>query len=202
MKKNGFTLVELLAVIVLLAILMAIAVPNALKLNSKVNRKGYNTKIQLIEDAAESYGLSNLSFVRQGTNPFTSKHSTCVFNYDKNEIASVTLKDRINYDTSIKLIEQENAKEYWCFQITVEDLVKTNNLDWDYKNQCDGKCTDTNKDYYDNIVINPASKNIVNKCFIYVYYRNNRVYSYYDINTCDKYTDTPTSGKEYRQLRS
>ena len=31
MKKNGFTLVELLAVIVLLAILMVIAIPNAFK---------------------------------------------------------------------------------------------------------------------------------------------------------------------------
>ncbi|MCH5166504.1 MAG: prepilin-type N-terminal cleavage/methylation domain-containing protein [Erysipelotrichales bacterium] len=201
MKKNGFTLVELLAVIVLLAILMAIAVPNALKLNSKVNRKGYMTKIELIEDAADSYGLSNLSFVRQGKNPLSGAYSICTFNYSGDDVTSINVLNQSSYNADRTMTNTATKKEYWCFQMTVADLVKTNNLDWDYTSQCDGKCTDDNKENYDNIVINPASKNIINKCFVYVYYRNNRVYSYYDINECDKYSEIPTNGKEYRQLR-
>ena len=202
MRKNkGYTLVELLAVIVLLGIIMAIAIPAALKLNSKVNRKGYNTKIELIEQAAESYGVSNLSLIRQGKNPINSKYNTCVFSYKNDKVTNVTIKNHENYDQNAILINTNDEKEYWCIQVTIDDLVNTENLSWDYTSQCQGKCSDEEKNYYDNIVINPASKYIINKCYIYIYYRNNRPYAYYDVNSCDKKSEEPMLGSEYRQLQ-
>lgn len=201
MKNRGFTLVELIAVIVLLGLLMALAVPNAINLMKKVTGKSYTTKIDLIEDAAQSYGLSNIGLVRRGVNPKdTTKSGTCTFNYDKDKVTSVVYTVR-NYSDTLSLANTANKKEYWCMRITLSDLINlSNELSWDYENQCDGKCSDANKSDYDSIVINPDTKNIINKCYTYIYYRNNRPYAYFDKTECDKYSETPAEGHEYRQL--
>ena len=86
MRKDGFTLVELLAVIVLLGLLMAIAVPSALTMSSKVKAKAYDTKIDLIESAAKTYGQSNLSLVRRGINSIDNRSHSCYMTYEDDKI--------------------------------------------------------------------------------------------------------------------
>ena len=200
MKKNGYTLVELLAILILLGIIMALAIPNALKLGSKVKKKSYDAKIELIEKAAESYGASNLELVRQGKSPIDGKNYTCTFSYLSDDISSVDFLEQTKYDANKAMVNEENKKEYWCFKMTIEDLVNAHSLDWDYTNKCEGNCTDDNKDAYDNIVINPSSKYVINKCYLYIYYKNKRAYAYYDKSTCNIQTDIPTDGHEYRQI--
>ena len=57
MKNNkGFTLVELLAVIVVLALIIGIAVPNAINLSNKSKKKMYISKVEMIIKAAQLYG--------------------------------------------------------------------------------------------------------------------------------------------------
>lgn len=202
-KNNGFTLVELLAVIVLLAILMVIAVPNAFKLATKVKGKSYQTKVDLIEKAGQEFGQSNLRLVREGTDMKDStKHHSCTFNFDnKKNITSVSMNVKA-YSETASLINEATRKEYWCTKVTVADLVKSNNLDWDYENQCNGKCnTDEDRANYDKTVIDPNSNYIMNKCNVYLYYRNSRVYTYFDERACNEKSDSPNvDGKEYRPL--
>lgn len=52
-NKKGFTLVELLAVIVILGVLTAIAVPSVLGISKKIKTDMYESKIKTIEVAAE-----------------------------------------------------------------------------------------------------------------------------------------------------
>lgn len=52
-NKKGFTLVELLAVIVILGVLTAIAVPSVLGISKKIKTDMYDSKIKTIEVAAE-----------------------------------------------------------------------------------------------------------------------------------------------------
>jgi prepilin-type N-terminal cleavage/methylation domain-containing protein len=55
-NKRGFTLVELLGVIVILAILATVAVPSTMSISKKLKVKLYCSKIDFIENAAELYG--------------------------------------------------------------------------------------------------------------------------------------------------
>jgi type IV pilus assembly protein PilA len=63
MKKNGFTLVELLAVLVILALIMGIAVPSILSISSKMNVNMFCKRTAEIEDAAKLYGDDNVNEV-------------------------------------------------------------------------------------------------------------------------------------------
>ncbi len=56
MNKKGFTLVELLAVIVLLVLLVTIAVPSSLNLSKKIKENMFCSKINDIETTAKLYG--------------------------------------------------------------------------------------------------------------------------------------------------
>lgn len=205
MKKNdGFTLVELLAVIVLLALLMIIAIPNAFKLASKVKGKSYETKVQLIEKAGQEFGQSNMKLVREGISlANSSEHRTCTFNFNnKKDVTSVTYNGSRVYSESASLLNETSRKEYWCTKVTLADLVKSNNLEWDYENQCGDRCnSDQDKANYDKTIVDPSNNYIMNKCNVYLYYRNSRVYAYFDEPSCSKKVDTPNSdGNEYRPL--
>ena len=57
MKNNkGFTLVELMAVIVVLAIIISIAVASAISISRKVKENMYETKVDMIISSAKIYG--------------------------------------------------------------------------------------------------------------------------------------------------
>ncbi len=64
-NKKGFTLVELLTVICILAILMAIAVPGILTISNKMKDRGLNSKLEAIEEAAVIYVQENSNQIKK-----------------------------------------------------------------------------------------------------------------------------------------
>ena len=195
-KKNGFTLIELLSCIIVIALIAVIAVPSALNLSKKVKTKSYETKINIMEENAVSYGQANLSNVRSGLNTVRGGNFTCKFNYDsKGEVANVELRPQSAGFNELKPLE---ANEYWCFRLTLEELVEVKNLNWDETNRCETCTLDSDKSNYNNVILNPSTNYIINKCYMYIYYKNKRVYSYFDVNTCNMESDTPQDGQEYR----
>lgn len=59
MNKKGFTLVELLAVIVILAVVMLIGTVSIGGVRNKINKNMFETKLELIIGAAKSWGQDN-----------------------------------------------------------------------------------------------------------------------------------------------
>ena len=59
MNKKGFTLVELLAVIVILSIILVIAVPSVNRYIKQSKEKAYKVQISELLDAVESYANMN-----------------------------------------------------------------------------------------------------------------------------------------------
>jgi len=66
--KKGFTLVELLAVIVILALLATIAVPSAISIAHNIKKDMFCDKIDMILSDAERWGDSHMSQLKV-TNP-------------------------------------------------------------------------------------------------------------------------------------
>lgn len=71
MKKNinkkGFTLSEILVTIAIISVIMLIAVPSIISINSRVNKRLYESKKELILISAKQYGMDNLSLFNEDT---------------------------------------------------------------------------------------------------------------------------------------
>ena len=178
-KNNGFTLVELTVVMVLIALIMTIAIPSVLKLSKNVKVGAYTTKIGLIEAGAKDYGTSNV-----------------------NAIANADMGCSFTEDGGITVESVFSTLPYRCKRMTVEDLVKSGKLQYDEKNVCESKDSNCSAQYQNNVVINPVTNYVINKCFVYVYYKNSRVYAKFDKISCDMQLDSiPVNetfyGKEY-----
>ena len=59
MNKKGFTLVEILCVIVIMALITTVAVTNIINLNNKSRENLYCAKLEMIKSAAKDYGKNH-----------------------------------------------------------------------------------------------------------------------------------------------
>ena len=67
-KKKGFTLVELLAVIVILGLIAVIAIPNSMQVSDSVKKNLYCEKVDLLLSDAKRFGNDHLGVLRQAGN--------------------------------------------------------------------------------------------------------------------------------------
>lgn len=92
--KKGFTLVELLAVIVILALLATIAVPSAISISHKIKTDMYCDKVDMILSDAQRWGNDHMSQLKE-TNP-TGNNPVCY--------KEITVKDLVEQG----IIKKEN----------------------------------------------------------------------------------------------
>ncbi|WP_204166727.1 competence type IV pilus major pilin ComGC [Bacillus sp. CGMCC 1.16541] len=59
MKKNGFTLIEMLVVMLVITVLLLITIPNVLKHNNAINSKGCDALIQTVQAQVQVYKIEN-----------------------------------------------------------------------------------------------------------------------------------------------
>ena len=111
MKKSGFTLVELLAVIAILAIILVISIPKILDVieTSKINT--LKNAVKLIADSAEKKYTENEAFLEEEeiTCDSVSKlnkedYNKCTIIFDENGIAKVSILGRGKFK-GLKVIE-------------------------------------------------------------------------------------------------
>src|SRR5574344_183069 len=95
-NKKGFTLVELLAVIVIMALLISIAVPNVISISQKMKVKMFCEKIKLIESDAKLYGQDNIDSVSDGTLTSVSVSELIKKNYLKKDDDKCVIGDTSN----------------------------------------------------------------------------------------------------------
>ena len=132
MNKKGFTLVEILSVLVLIGLLLGLAIPGINKISSNMKKKSYSKKVSLVESAAELWGQDNKTLLQSSS------------------------------DCEIK-----GGEKVSCYKITVGSLIENNYLD-----------SDRNSGEY----ISPLDNSDMRNQCVYVYKKNNRVYSYYSKN--------------------
>ena len=67
LNNKGFTLVEILSVIVLISLIFGLGVAGVSKLRDNSNKRSLNTKINLIESAAQIWGNNNKTLLKNTT---------------------------------------------------------------------------------------------------------------------------------------
>ena len=63
MKKNAFTIVELLGIIIILGIILAITMPLTNKIISNAENESYNLLVSNLKGAAEDYLADNMDLI-------------------------------------------------------------------------------------------------------------------------------------------
>lgn len=66
-NKKGFTLVEILAVIVLISLIVIIAIPSVKSISAKSKRKLFDTKVKIAEEALNMWAEANSSCFEEGS---------------------------------------------------------------------------------------------------------------------------------------
>lgn len=106
MNKKGFTLVELLSVIVLISLLLGIGIPGISKISENMKKRSLNTKIELIEQAGVFWGQDNKAMLQA------------------NEYCSID--DEGTISTCKKISIKELISEDYLDSETYNDVIYTN----------------------------------------------------------------------------
>ena len=124
-KKNGFTLVELMAVIAILGIIIAISIPVYNKVQKNIKNKNYENLVSLIEQAAAKYASD------------TNITTLYVNNLIKDGYLDPDDNDGFIYDP------RDNKKTINCYLIQVTEnsgIYYPNLVEKDYSND-NGECS-------------------------------------------------------------
>ena len=117
-KRNAFTLIELLAVIVILAVILVISIPRILDVIETSKKDSFKNSAQLIADSAEKKKVSDklLGKDEEITCKDVAKindedYASCTIDFDENGIAKVSITGKGKFD-GLKITNgtKENAE--------------------------------------------------------------------------------------------
>ena len=90
MNKKGFTLVEILAVIVIIALLSVLGISGARGISNRIKQKEYDAKVETLKSAALDYAEGYYSNLKNGT---TGYKMTKIGTTEKLSCMNVTIQD-------------------------------------------------------------------------------------------------------------
>ncbi len=160
MNKKGFTLVELLAVIVLIAVISGIGITSYALIKNKINKKIFTNKLAEIVSSAEKWG-----------------------EYNKDKLSKeITLEELIK-DKYFETDETIDATKYNCDDSNKENglckNVVINNVDNIVINNLEIKVFKKNKQVYGCIIVDDNNKELLNEDENFTKYSDLNLY-------CDK----------------
>ena len=121
MNRKGFTLVEIIMVIVILALLVLVLAPNVFVLLNKNNERSCNSLINNIESAAKIYVTNN-------------KYNLGIKCYDANDVANTTIK--ISLQTLIDSGDLKTDGSYKIINPVSKDEINLNTTTVTVKYNC------------------------------------------------------------------
>ncbi len=158
MKKEGFTLVELLAVVVIIGITYLIIFPSVTSFIDKSKEKSYNIQVDLIEKASKKWVVDN-------TDELLKKDP---YHLNNINLTLTTLKKE-GYLQDM-FIENPKNKKIMTGCVVVSYQSNKNQYEYTYE---DGKDTYSKKDTKENKRAEEMAGCNNKKGYIYTYFKNN-----------------------------
>lgn len=100
-RKVGFTLIEMLIVIVIFGVILAIAIPSVVKLVERNNKDAYNVQMKLINSSTELFVLKNKGLFNTNATCYKMSYDTLKNKTDLKEDKIICNGDIIIYKTNI-----------------------------------------------------------------------------------------------------
>ena len=119
-NKNGFTLVEILAVVVILGILLVIAMPSYTAVFNSLKRTAYLNKVKALNLAAKDY-LSNTAVRDEVKNTTSSKPNWC----KTIKVSDLPFIDNVKIDTDV---DAQTAEISW--DVSNSTIASSYLIDW------------------------------------------------------------------------
>ncbi len=129
--KKGFTLVELLAVIVILALLATVAVPAAFSISENIKEDMYCEKVNMLKSAAKTWGNEHSSQLKTNcykkvkvsflVNQGVVKRENETSPYILNPLTSESMDDREIY----LYLKNKRATAFYDYSTESEERMKT-----------------------------------------------------------------------------
>ena len=104
MKKQGFTLPEIMVVVAIIAVIAIIAIPSVILINKNINKRLYKNKVDNIVSAAELYASDNPDIFNQSSEVRVYVYELIASNYLESE------KQPSTNDDQCKSTDTKNAK--------------------------------------------------------------------------------------------
>ena len=161
MEKKGFTLVELLAVVVLMAILITVAVPGVMRVSKSLKVQSYCSKIEIIESAALEYA----------NDYFLGKE---VSSNEKVTLDNISLMNLID----LGYLTSDNPMK------TVDKLTEDEKKEREAGKQF---CILYDKD--SNCLVDPRDDSSMDYNLVRIWSANKRIYASFRYNSSDVYND-------------
>ena len=114
-NRKGFTLVELLAVVALMAVLLTIAAPAVLSFTTRMKADMFCNKVETIVKSAQMFGQDNMASIIGGRD---TEHP-CVY---KNGATPVTVSACVSTDVQVLLAKGYLTKEKAKGSATADDF--------------------------------------------------------------------------------
>ena len=124
MNRKGFTLVEIIMVIVILALLVLVLAPNVFVLLNKNNERSCNSLISNIESAAKIYVTNN-------------KYNLGIKCYNANDVTNTTIK--ISLQTLIDSGDLKTDGSYKIINPVTKDEINLDTTTVTVKYNCNNK---------------------------------------------------------------
>lgn len=117
MKKDGFTLVELMAIIIVLGIIAIITVPVVNNTINKSRKKAYEVQVSVIIESAHKWGVKNVDRLPVGNEKINVKLSELINgnyieNIKNNKIINPIDRTEMNGCVVIEYVTEYNQYSY------------------------------------------------------------------------------------------
>ena len=117
MNKKGFTLVEVIGVITILALVIMVAFPNILGAMSKTEAEMNEATETLLITNAKNYWSENVTMISE-TNYCVSVQTLISLNYTKTPISTVDKTYAEEIETSYYVKATKNGTNKWTYSLT------------------------------------------------------------------------------------